>query len=114
MANYPERTTSTIPSAGFVYTPDPAMVAYNNARAAGSFTVALATTTTVSNVFIKTGDVVILAAANEKAADVLAGVDLASSCIYVSSVVDGSFIVTHDSDATVAGAIFYYSVFRNF
>jgi hypothetical protein len=114
MANYPERTTSTIPSAGFVYNADPPMVAYNNARAAGSFTVALATSTTIENVFIKSGDVVILAAKNEKAADLLAGVGAASSGIYVSSVVDGSFVVTHDNDASIAGAIFYYSVLRNF
>lgn len=114
MANYPERTTSTIPSAGFVYAPDPPMVAYNNARATGSFTVALAATTTVSDVLIKAGDVVILSATNVKAADLLAGVGLASSGVYVSSVVDGSFVVTHDNDASIAGAIFYYSVFRNF
>lgn len=114
MGNYPERTTSTIPSAGYVYTPDPPMVAYNNARATGSFTVASATTTTVTDVFIKSGDVVILAATNQKAADLLAGVGLASSGIYVSSVIDGSFVVTHDNDASIAGATFYYSVFRNF
>jgi hypothetical protein len=114
MGNYPERTTSTIPSAGYVYDADPPMVAYNNARATGSFTVALATTTTVTDVFIKAGDVVIIAAKNAKAANILAAAGTLSAAIYVSSVVDGSFVVTHNNDAGAAGAIFYYSVFRNF
>lgn len=110
MGNYPAAGDRT----GFVYDPDLPMVAYNNAKAAGSFTVALATTTTVTGVNIRSGDIVILTAKNVKAREILLAGTGAESGIYVSATASESFTVTHDNHANAAGAIFYYSVFRNF
>ena len=102
--------------AGFVYNRDRdlPMSAYNNAKAAGYLTAALATTTTVSNVDIRAGDIVILAPANAKAAHMLKGGLNCASGIYVSATALGSFTVTHDSNSTAQGSVFYYSVLRNF
>ena len=111
MADYPRAGDST----GIVYDVQRRLPfsAYNNARAAGALTVALATSTTVSNVDIRSGDVVLLFPANLKATRMQGGTDAASG-IYVSSVVDGSFVVTHDLDADAEGSIFNYAIFRNF
>jgi len=88
------------------------MVAYNNARAAGTFTAAAATTTTVEYPDIRDGDIVIITAVNLLASQVLSGIAHASG-IYVSATANGRFTVTHDISAA-EGAIFYYAVFRNF
>ena len=112
MANYPEAGDST----GYVYNRnfDIPMTAYNNAKVASYFTATLAATTTVSDVRIRAGDLVLLSAKNADAALVIAGDAGALLGIYVSSVVDGSFVVTHDTDALVDGSEFYYSVLRTF
>ena len=91
------------------------MTAYNNAKVAGSFTATRATTTAVSDERIRPGDLVILTAKNADGASVIAGLALeAPNGIFVSSVVDGSFVVTHDNSETVDGSQFYYSVIRIF
>jgi hypothetical protein len=112
MADYPAAGAST----GYVYDRDfdIPMAAYNNAKVAGSFTATRATTTTVSDVRIRAGELVMLTAKNADGAAVFAGVVDAPLGIYVSSVVDGGFVVTHDDSATVDGAQFYYAVLRIF
>lgn len=112
MPNYPAAGDAV----GYVYPAGHRLstVAYNNAKATGSFTVALATTTTITSQDIRSGDIVILAAKNAKASTMLSGGTNVTSGIYVSAVVSGSFTVTHDNHADAAGSIFYYSVFRNF
>ncbi len=110
MANYPAAGDSP----GFQYDPDLPMVAYNNAKAAGYLTAALATTTTVSNVDIREGDIIILTAKNLKAATMLFGGTGVESGIYVSATANGSFTVTHDNSAAGEDSEFYYAVFRNF
>jgi hypothetical protein len=89
------------------------MVAFNNAKAAGTFTAAAATSTTVSAPDVRSGDIIILTAKNLLAMQTLGGVGgpLANG-IYVSATAIGSFTVTHDAGAD--GAIFYYGAFRNF
>jgi len=113
MANYPAAGDST----GYVYNRnfDIPMTAYNNAKVASYFTATLAATTTVSDVRIRVGDLVLLSAKNADAALVISGKSPEAPLgIFVSSVVDGGFVVTHDTDAVVDGSEFYYSVLRTF
>jgi len=113
MANYPAAGAST----GYVYNRnfDIPMTAYNNAKVASYFTATRAATTTVSDVRIRAGDLVLLSAKNADAALVIAGTAPESpNAIYVSSVVNGGFVVTHNDSETVDGSQFYYSVLRTF
>ena len=108
MTNYPNADNSP----GYSYDPDPGGLAYNNARSSGSFTCANATTTTITDSSVRAGDTVVITATNAKGALVITGVAAPtdySSAIYVSSVVAGSFVVTHDATATTA--TFNYVVF---
>jgi hypothetical protein len=112
MANYPAAGAST----GYVYDRDfdIPMSAHNNARATGSFTVALAETTTISDARIRSGDVVLITPTNLKAAQLVGGVAPTTLGISVLSVVNGSFVVDHDLNAAAEGSTFFYSVLRNF
>ncbi len=101
-------------SPGYSYAADPGVLAYHNARSTGTFTVAEADTTTITDVNVKVGDVVLLTAANAKAAAMIAGGTDVTAGIYVSSVVGGSFVVTHDNNATAGGSIFNYVVLPSF
>ena len=109
MSNYPVG----LDTPGFVYNRDRdlPMVAYNNAKAAGYLTAAAASSTTVANVDVRAGDIVILTAKNLLAAQALNG-EGGGAGVYVSATALGGFTITHN--IANAGAIFYYSVFRNF
>ena len=108
MTNYPNADNSP----GYNYDPDPGNLAYNNARSSGSFTCANATTTTITDSSVRAGDTVVITATNAKGALVITGVAPYPLAIYVSSVVAGSFVVSHDDDAGLAtAATFNYVVF---
>jgi hypothetical protein len=101
-------------SPGYDYAPDPGGLAYNNARTSGSFTVGADGTTTVVDANVVVGDIVLITASNLKGAAVIAGIGNTPSGIYVSSVVNGSFVVTHDNHADAEGSTFYYVAFPSF
>ena len=105
MTNYPNADNSP----GYDYDADPGNLAYNNARSSGSFTCAAATSTTITDSSVRAGDTVVITATNAAAALVVTGVAPTTGAIYVSSVVAGSFVVTHDADAE--NATFNYVVF---
>lgn len=110
MAKYPNADNSP----GYDYAADPGGLAYNNARAAGSFTLADAVTTTVTADNVKAGDTILLTAADSDAALVIMGDTGATAGIYVSSVANGSFVVTHNSTAPATGATFNYVALPSF
>ena len=105
MTNYPNADNSP----GYNYDPDPGNLAYNNARSSGSFTCAAATSTTITDSSVRAGDTVVITATNAKGALVITAVEPYPLAIYVSSVVAGSFVVSHDDDAE--NATFNYVVF---
>jgi hypothetical protein len=110
MTDYPNADSSL----GYVYDPDSGGVAYNNARSTGSFTISTEDTTTVIDTEVQVGDIVIITAANQKAATMIAGGADVTASIYVSAVVPDSFTVTHDNSNAALGSIFYYAVFPSF
>jgi hypothetical protein len=116
MANYPNADNSP----GYDYDMPPGGLAYNNARSAGSFTVQLRDATVVEDAEAHAGDIVLITAfgvtagPGEKAALMVAGAVNTPAGIYVSSVVAGSFVVTHDNHADAEGSTFYYVIFPSF
>jgi hypothetical protein len=78
----------------------------------GTLTLANATTTTVSDSRILADAQVLLNPTSAQAALVVLGGTNFTSGIYVSSVVDGSFVVTHDAHVTGPNATFDYVVFN--
>ena len=110
MADYPNADNSP----GYNYAPQPGTTMYNNARSSGSFDISTIATTTIVDADVKVGDIVLLTAADAKAATMIAGGTNVTAGIYVSSVVDGSFVVAHDNDSDAEGSIFNYAVFRSF
>lgn len=110
MTDYPNADNSP----GYNYAPDPGVLAYNNARTSGAFTCAQAATTTITDAKVKVGDIVLITATNLKASAMIAGKTNVTAAIYVSSVIVGSFVVTHDNNATAAGSTFNYVVLPSF
>jgi hypothetical protein len=108
MTNYPNADNSP----GYDYAADPGGLAYNNARTTGTFDLAATATTTVTDTKVQSGDVVLLTAADVEAASVMSGGAGATAGIYVSSVANGSFVVTHNTDLT--GATFNYVALPSF
>jgi hypothetical protein len=109
MTNYPNADNSP----GYVYDPDPGGLAYHNARSTGRFTIDHNATTTVIDTDARAGDIVFITAANLKAAWMtsVSLLNALSAGIYVSSVDNDSFTVTHDHHNNAEGAVFYYAVF---
>jgi len=110
MADYPNADNSP----GYNYAPQPGTTMYNNARSSGSFDISTIATTTIVDADVKVGDIVLLTAADAKAATMIAGGTNVTAGIYVSSVVAGSFVVTHDDHAAAQDSTFYYVVFPSF
>ena len=110
MALYPNADNSP----GYDYAPDPGGLAYNNARTSGSFTISAASVTTVVDANVYSGDVVLITASNLQGAKMIAGIGNTPSGIYVSSVVNDSFVVTHDDHADAEGSTFYYVALPSF
>jgi len=110
MANYPNADNSP----GYNYDPDPGGLAYNNARSSGSFTISAEGTTTVVDADARVGDIVIITASSQKGATMIAGGTNVTSGIYVSSVTEAGFVVTHDDHAEALDSTFYYVIFPSF
>jgi hypothetical protein len=78
----------------------------------GTLTISGVGTTTVTDPKILAGAHVMITPSSAKAATMIAGGANVTSGIYVSSVVDGSFVVTHDDHADAEGSTFDYIVFN--
>ena len=110
MTQYPNADNSP----GYNYAPDPGGLAYNNARTTGTFVLADAVTTTQVDADVQAGDIILLTAADSDAALVVSGAAGATAGIYVSSVANGSFVVTHNSTSPATGATFNYAAYPSF
>jgi len=110
MANYPNADNSP----GYNYDPDPDGVSYRNARSTGSFTISTEGTTTVVDADAEVGDIVIIAPSSQKAASMFAGATDVEAGIYVSSVTEDGFVVTHDNADAALASTFYYAIFPSF
>ena len=110
MADYPNADNTP----GYDYDPDTDGITHNNARSTGSFTVSNIGTTTVVDADARAGDIVIITANGQKGASMLAGDTDVTAGIYVSSVTNDGFIVTHDDTAASLGSTFYYAIFPSF
>lgn len=111
MPNYPQ-TGELGP--GYNYAPDPGTITYNNARTSGTFMISEVGTTTVVDTDVVAGDIVLITAKDAKAAVMIAGNGNVPSGIYVSTVTNDSFTVTHDDHADAQGSTFYYVAFPSF
>jgi len=110
MADYPNADNTP----GYDYDPDTDGITHNNARSTGSFTVSNIGTTTVVDADARAGDIVIITANGQKGASMLAGDTDVTAGIYVSSVTNDGFVVTHDDTAASLGSTFYYAIFPSF
>jgi len=116
MADYPNADNTP----GYDYDPDTDGITHNNARSTGSFTVSNIGTTTVVDADARAGDIVIITANGQKGASMLAGAgtfgqpDDVTAGIYVSSVTNDGFVVTHNDTAASLGSTFYYAIFPSF
>jgi len=110
MADYPNADNTP----GYDYDPDTDGITHNNARSTGSFTIGNIGTTTVVDADAKVGDIVIITASSQKAASMFAGATDVEAGIYVSSVTEDGFVVTHDNADAALASTFYYAIFPSF
>ena len=110
MADYPNADNTP----GYDYDPDTDGITHNNARSTGSFTISNIGTTTVVDADAKVGDIVIITANGQKGASMLAGATGVTAGIYVSSVTEAGFVVTHDDTSQSLDSTFYYAIFPSF